>query len=160
MSAHNICAYCKWNTFLQSQWIIRWGEKNADKNNNKNGINNKILRLQYTKINLPAVVIALLLILADPWPSTTTTTARSLILSSSVHAAATVAVAAVLVVVIFFTCRTHWLLRSLLGHFTYSRAHYGHKSKRARDRTSERMTETYTFRYATTIREHIKPIKV
>lgn len=52
-------AYCKWNTFLQSQWIIRWGEKNADENNNKNGINNKILRLQYTKINLPAVGIAL-----------------------------------------------------------------------------------------------------
>lgn len=50
-------AYCKWNTFLQSQWIIRWGEKNAGKNNNKNGINNKILRLQHTQINLPAIVI-------------------------------------------------------------------------------------------------------
>lgn len=36
---HTLSAY--WNTFLQSQWIIRWGKKNAGKNNNKNGINNK-----------------------------------------------------------------------------------------------------------------------
>lgn len=148
---NNVSAHCKWNTFLQSQCIIRWGEKNADENNNKNGINNKILRLQYTKINLPAVVIAL--ILAEPLtidhhhhhhhhPLTYS-------LSFSIHSATA---AAVLVVAIFFTC-------PLTVSFSFRTFHVSACS-RARERASKRMTETYTFRYATTIHEHIKPIKV